>query len=129
MRTYVRMHPPALRQRVSTLATLGLTDGEVAARLGLPRSTVREWRTQAWPEGLLCTRRWRRTKPIVIEPESYAELVYETYEFRNQSRDLLDLLSQTCDRVGVDHRRTPERIRISRRDAVAAMLAHVGRKG
>ena len=48
---------------------------------------------------------------------------YETYEFRNQSSDLLDLFSQTCDRVGVDHRRTPERIRINRRNAVAAMLA------
>jgi hypothetical protein len=54
---------------------------------------------------------------------------YETYEFRNQSRDLLDLFSQTCDRVGVDHRRTRERIRINRRDAVAAMLAHVGPEG
>jgi hypothetical protein len=231
------------------LATSSLSDGEVAARLGLPRSTVREWRTQGWREGSLCPRCWRRTKPIVVEPKSYAELLglylgdgcisrvgrtyslrlaldarypmiaadaqnlmqivfptnrvrcltadggstlmlcvysshlpcvfpqhgpgkkhqrtialepwqqdlvdrapwpllrglirsdgcmfinrtgayrYETYEFRNQSRDLLDLFSQTCDRVGVDHRRTHERIRINRRDAVAAMLAHVGQKG
>jgi hypothetical protein len=214
----VRSYPPVRGSPASKdIATSGLTDGEVAARLGMPRSTVSEWRTQGWPEGSLCPR-WTHSlrlaldaryptiaadaqmlmqhvfpagrvrcltadggstlmlcvysshlpcvfpqhgpgkkhhRTIALEPWQQ-DLVdrapwpllrglirsdgcvfinrtgayrYETYEFRNQSRDLLVLFSQTRNRVGVDHRRTRERIRLNRRDAVAAMLAHVGQKG
>jgi Homeodomain-like domain-containing protein len=45
MRTFVRMtRPPAEVQRALELAAAGLNDRQVADRLGLPRSTVRDWR-------------------------------------------------------------------------------------
>jgi len=53
---------------------------------------------------------------------------YLSYSFDNYSRDVLDLFSSTCDRVGVEHRRYEKSIRIYRRMAVAAMVEHVGFK-
>lgn len=53
---------------------------------------------------------------------------YESYDFSNVSRDILELFASTCDRVGVEYRRYAKHIRIYRRASVALMLEHVGRK-
>ena len=54
---------------------------------------------------------------------------YLSYDFRNLSRDILDLFSSACDRVGVEHRRYEQSIRINRRDSVELVELNVGVKG
>lgn len=58
---------------------------------------------------------------------------YLSYEFSNMSKDVVDLLVQACDRVGVLTRTTGGgsrrwSVRINRRESVALMLKHVRRK-
>ena len=53
---------------------------------------------------------------------------YESYEFFNYSRDILDLFVATCAAVGVECRVYARSARIYRRSSVALMLEHVGRK-
>ncbi len=53
---------------------------------------------------------------------------YESYDFCNLSRDILELFVATCASVGVDCRVYRKRARIYRRASVALMLEHVGRK-
>ncbi len=54
--------------------------------------------------------------------------VYESYDFTNLSRDILELFVATCASVGVDCRVYEKHTRIYRRASVALMLEHVGRK-
>jgi len=53
---------------------------------------------------------------------------YESYDFRNLSRDILTLFASVCAHVGVECRLYPRRVRVYRRASVALMLEHVGRK-
>jgi hypothetical protein len=53
---------------------------------------------------------------------------YESYDFANVSRDILDLFANTCSKVGVECRVYEKHVRIYRRASVALMLEHVGRK-
>ena len=53
---------------------------------------------------------------------------YESYDFTNLSRDILELFASTCSQVGVECRVYSKRVRIYRRGSVALMLEHVGRK-
>jgi hypothetical protein len=53
---------------------------------------------------------------------------YESYDFANLSRDILDLFVSTCAQVGVACRVYEKHVRIYRRQSVALMLEHVGRK-
>jgi hypothetical protein len=53
---------------------------------------------------------------------------YLSYDFSNHSSDILDLFANSCDEVGVEHRRYARRIRINRRESVALMRANVGLK-
>ena len=53
---------------------------------------------------------------------------YESYDFANLSRGILELFAETCARVGVDCRAYKKNVRIYRRASVALMLDHVGRK-
>lgn len=242
------MHPSVVRTAALSLVATGLPDGEVAARLGLPRTTVRDWRRGVVAERPRCPRCWRRTGPVALTAERYAELLglylgdgcisrvsrtwslrisldtryplviadavdllagtfpanrvdkvrtsssrnvvvnlyhshlpclfpqhgpgkkheraivleawqtsmvecapwallrgllrsdgcsflnrtgryaYLSYDFSNRSSDILDLFSSTCDSVGVAHRRYADSVRIYRRDAVDAVVRHVGVK-
>lgn len=72
------MHPPHVRAEALALLERGLNDCEVARRIGVPRSTVREWRVHPYrlkTKRDLCLRCWRMTKPITFTPEDYAELL------------------------------------------------------
>jgi hypothetical protein len=54
--------------------------------------------------------------------------VYESFDFTNHSRGILELFASTCAMVGVQCRVYERRVRIYRRASVALMLEHVGRK-
>jgi hypothetical protein len=58
------------------LVAAGENDCQVARRLGLPRTTVRDWRRQRDRprSGLDCPRCWRPSRPIVFTESDYAEL-------------------------------------------------------
>jgi hypothetical protein len=53
---------------------------------------------------------------------------YESYEFANHSKGILELFAATCALVGVEFRAYAKCVRIYRRASVALMLEHVGRK-
>jgi hypothetical protein len=74
------MHPTETRDRALHLVGAGRNDCEVARRLGVPRSTVRDWRREASrprpdDERLRCPRCWRRTRLIAPTDPDYAELL------------------------------------------------------
>ena len=74
------MHSPELRNRALALVEAGENDCQVARRLGLARTTVRDWR-RAKDEpseliGVICPRCWRPSrKPILFTVADYAELL------------------------------------------------------
>jgi hypothetical protein len=71
------MHPLATRHLALELLATGLDDGTVAARLHLPRTTIRDWR-RAPPRAAaaeVCPRCWRATTPVALSPADYAELL------------------------------------------------------
>jgi hypothetical protein len=68
------MHPAATRKAALDLMAQGLNDVEVAARVGVPRRTVRDWRHGQTPRAD-CPRCWRRTRRVVFTPDDYAELL------------------------------------------------------
>ena len=70
------MHNAALREEVRRLAAAGINDCEIARRLELPRTTVRDIRKgPAHGDRPPCLGCWRPTKPIRFSPGEYAELL------------------------------------------------------
>jgi hypothetical protein len=66
----------------------------------------------------------------VHRPQPYE---YLSYHFANMSKDIVDLFVDACDRVEVFTRINVDRrglwnVRINRRDSVARMVQHAGRK-
>jgi Homeodomain-like domain-containing protein len=68
------MHAAELRDAARVLAAAGVNDCEVARRLGVPRTTVRDWRSRA-RDAEVCPRCWRTTKPVRFGGGDYAELL------------------------------------------------------
>jgi hypothetical protein len=54
-----------------------VNDCEIARRLGVPRTTVRDWRAPRYARRELeaCWRCWRPTRPIRFTPAGYTELL------------------------------------------------------
>jgi hypothetical protein len=74
----VFVHSLVTRQQALDLIASGKNDCVVARELGLPRTTIRDWRWGAdqQPRGDACPRCWRPSrKPIVVTPADYAELL------------------------------------------------------
>jgi Homeodomain-like domain len=75
------MHPPEVKARALELVAQGINDCEISRRLGIPRSTIREWRRPTYvrrnPEipRETCPRCWRHAKPMRFTPEDYSELL------------------------------------------------------
>jgi Homeodomain-like domain len=76
------MHPPHVRAEALALVHQGLNDCEVSRQLGIPRTTVRDWRRPTYvprngrarlPE--TCPRCWLAAKPMRFTREDYAELL------------------------------------------------------
>jgi Homeodomain-like domain/LAGLIDADG-like domain len=74
----VFVHAHEIRDKALALVEAGENDCEVARRLGVPRTTVRDWRrSKGRPRmGDTCPRCWRPSrKPIVFSSPDYAELL------------------------------------------------------
>jgi hypothetical protein len=74
------MHPPEIRAEALALVEPGLNDCEISRRLGIPRSTIRDWRRPTYVSRRTtpletCPRCWRSTKRIRCTPEDYAALL------------------------------------------------------
>jgi hypothetical protein len=71
------MHPPAVRQWALELIAAGVNDCEIARRLDLPQSTVRDMRrASARPDTRpRCPRCGRPSRPVHFTPDDYAELL------------------------------------------------------
>jgi Homeodomain-like domain len=72
------VHPYAIRSKALELIEAGENDCEVARRLGLPRTTIRDWRRSPDLPRIVnpCPRCWRSSrKPIAFSAADYAELL------------------------------------------------------
>jgi hypothetical protein len=74
------MHPPEVKGAALALIAAGHNDCEVARRLGIPRSTVRDWRRPTYETRRAhpietCPRCWRAAKPMRFADGDYAELL------------------------------------------------------
>ncbi len=72
------MRPIETQEEALRLVAAGLNDCEIARRLEVPRTTVRDWRKPRYvaaanPRAVPALR--RPSRPIVLEPEPYAELL------------------------------------------------------
>jgi hypothetical protein len=74
------MHPVQLREAAFRLVAEGVNDCEIARRLGVPRTTVRDWRKPRYVPRekrryATCPRCWRTCPPMVFTDDDYAELL------------------------------------------------------
>jgi hypothetical protein len=71
------MHDLDVRHRALALAASGVPDGRIAVELGVPRTTIRDWRRQPyrprWSER--CPRCWRRVRDMRFSATDYATLL------------------------------------------------------
>jgi hypothetical protein len=87
----------------------------------------------AWQEALDAQAPWAFLRGCIrsdgcVFVNDTAEYAYESYDFSNLSRDILEPFAATCARVDVECRAYEKRARIYRRTSVELMLEHVGRK-
>jgi hypothetical protein len=75
-----RHHEAGIHRAALELVAAGVNDCEIARRLGVPRTTVRDWRRPRYvparpmaPEA--CWHCWGPTRPVRFEPADYAELL------------------------------------------------------
>jgi hypothetical protein len=73
------VHSAAVHATALELIRSGLNDCEVARRVGLPRSTVRDWRRPTYVRkapAMICPRCWREVyRPFEFTDADYAELL------------------------------------------------------
>jgi transposase len=70
------MHAAQVKTTALALVARGVSDSEIARRLEVPRSTIRDWRRAPTVSRLeLCPRCWRRTRPVRLDAGDYAELL------------------------------------------------------
>jgi Homeodomain-like domain len=72
------MHHAHVKDAALELVAQGVNDCEIARRLAVPRSTVRDWRRPARPRARgieFCWRCWTRTSPVRFCDADYAELL------------------------------------------------------
>jgi hypothetical protein len=73
------VHPLSVRDEALALIAAGLNDCEVARRLEIPRTTIRDWRRPPYTpktDGSICPRCWRISRRrMVFTDEDYAELL------------------------------------------------------
>lgn len=84
LRTFVRsiMHPSEVRTRAMELIAAGYNDCQAARTMGIPRSTIRDWRRPTYVprngeilQRETCPRCWHGARPIRFASGDYAELL------------------------------------------------------
>jgi Homeodomain-like domain-containing protein/LAGLIDADG DNA endonuclease family protein len=73
----VFVHTATLHQAALALIAEGVNDCEISRRLGVPRTTVRDWRRPRYVAARrdVCWRCWRATRRVGFEPADYAQLL------------------------------------------------------
>jgi len=73
------MQPLEIRNHALELVAAGINDYEIARRLGVPRTTVRDWRNPRYAPKrtgrVPCHRCWQPGAPVVLDAGDYAELL------------------------------------------------------
>jgi hypothetical protein len=70
------MHGPEIRQEALRLVAAGVDDCEIERRLGVARTTVRDWRRPRYFSNLVtCPRCGDRLRPLAFSDPDYAELL------------------------------------------------------
>jgi hypothetical protein len=74
------VHPASVRTLALDLAADGINDCEIARRLGVPRTTIRDWRNPRYAARPgrgrgTCPRCWRTTPRVAFSDADYAELL------------------------------------------------------
>lgn len=70
------MHGPEIRTEALRLVAAGVNDCEIARRLGVARTTIRDWRRPRYVSRLgRCPRCWHRIRLLQFSDQDYAELL------------------------------------------------------
>lgn len=72
------VHASRIRESALALVAAGINDCEIARRLGIPRTTVRDWRRPRYmrrDDAFACLRCWRPSRAVSFAPADYAELL------------------------------------------------------
>jgi hypothetical protein len=70
------VHEAQKRGAALALVEQGVNDCEIARRLGIPRTTVRDWRRPTYFANFdICPRCWLRLRPLAFSDADYAELL------------------------------------------------------
>jgi hypothetical protein len=72
------VHGPAIRTQALALAAAGVNDCEIARRLGVARTTVRDWRRKPYEKSrdtATCPRCGKSSRPMSFATGDYAELL------------------------------------------------------
>jgi hypothetical protein len=73
------VRPLETKEEALRLVAAGLNDCQIARKLGVPRTTVRDWRNPRYVpkrgSSSACPRCGARSRRIVLEPEAYVELL------------------------------------------------------
>jgi hypothetical protein len=75
---HVFVHGHDVHRAALALIGAGIDDSEIARRLGVARTTVRDWRRPRYARKyavVACERCWRPTRPVDFAPADYAELL------------------------------------------------------
>jgi hypothetical protein len=68
----------AIKQEALALVAAGVNDCEIARRLGVARTTIRDWRNprhEARAPVAVCPRCWESARPVIMDACDYAELL------------------------------------------------------
>jgi hypothetical protein len=72
------VHGKLIHDTALQLIAAGVNDCEISRRLGIPRTTVRDWRRPRYvprPTRPDCLRCWRASRPVRFDAADYAELL------------------------------------------------------
>jgi hypothetical protein len=100
---------------------------------GPDKKHERRLRLEPWQADLVHAAPWSLLRGCIrsdgcVFVNRTGRYAYVSYEFRNRSRDLLELFAETCAAVGAQCRMYDSRVRIYRRGSVALFAEHVGDK-